>query len=79
MTSRRAVVTGLGTVSPVGIGADASWEALISGQSGIADITAFDTTGYDIHIAGEVKGFDATATRTWRWPPPARRCGMPGC
>jgi 3-oxoacyl-[acyl-carrier-protein] synthase II len=61
VTSRRAVVTGLGTVSPVGIGADASWEALISGQSGIADITAFDTTGYDIHIAGEVKGFDATA------------------
>jgi beta-ketoacyl-acyl-carrier-protein synthase II len=61
VTSRREVVTGLGTVSPVGIGADASWEALISGQSGIADITAFDTTGYDIHIAGEVKGFDATA------------------
>jgi beta-ketoacyl-acyl-carrier-protein synthase II len=60
VTARRAVVTGLGVVSPVGIGADASWEALISGRSGIADITAFDTTGYPIHIAGEVKGFDAT-------------------
>lgn len=61
MTARRAVVTGLGVVSPVGIGADASWEALIAGRSGIADITAFDTTGYPIHIAGEIKGFDATA------------------
>ena len=35
-------------------------KALVAGRSGIADITAFDTTGYDIHIAGEVKGFDAT-------------------
>ncbi|HEX6655140.1 MAG TPA: beta-ketoacyl-ACP synthase II [Candidatus Limnocylindria bacterium] len=60
MTARRAVVTGLGVVSPVGIGADASWEALIAGRSGIADITAFDTSDYPIHIAGEVKGFDAT-------------------
>jgi 3-oxoacyl-[acyl-carrier-protein] synthase II len=60
VTARRAVVTGLGVVSPVGIGADASWEALIAGRSGIADITAFDTTDYPIHIAGEVKGFDAT-------------------
>ena len=60
MTARRAVVTGLGVVSPVGIGADASWEALIAGRSGIADITAFDTTDFPIHIAGEVTGFDAT-------------------
>ena len=60
MTGRRAVVTGLGVVSPVGIGADASWEALIAGRSGITDITLFDTTSFDIHIAGEVKGFDAT-------------------
>jgi 3-oxoacyl-[acyl-carrier-protein] synthase II len=60
VTARRAVVTGLGVVSPVGIGADASWQSLISGQSGIADITLFDATDYPIHIAGEVKGFDAT-------------------
>jgi 3-oxoacyl-[acyl-carrier-protein] synthase II len=60
VTARRAVVTGLGVVSPVGIGADASWQALISGQSGIADITLFDASDYPIHIAGEVKGFDAT-------------------
>jgi 3-oxoacyl-[acyl-carrier-protein] synthase II len=60
VSGRRAVVTGVGALSPVGIGADASWEALLSGRSGIADITLFDTAGYDIHVAGEVKGFDAT-------------------
>jgi 3-oxoacyl-[acyl-carrier-protein] synthase II len=60
VTGRRAVITGLGVVSPVGIGADASWESLIAGRSGIADITLFDATDYPIHIAGEVKDFDAT-------------------
>jgi 3-oxoacyl-[acyl-carrier-protein] synthase II len=61
VTTRRVVVTGLGVVSPVGIGADASWDALVAGRSGIADITLFDTADYPIHVAGEVKGFDATA------------------
>lgn len=60
MTERRAVVTGLGVVSPVGIGADAAWDALVAGQSGIADITLFDASIFEIHIAGEVKGFNAT-------------------
>jgi beta-ketoacyl-acyl-carrier-protein synthase II len=60
VNARRAVVTGVGALSPVGIGADASWEALVSGRSGVADITLFDTTDYEIHVAGEVKGFDAT-------------------
>jgi beta-ketoacyl-acyl-carrier-protein synthase II len=58
--TRRAVVTGLGVVSPVGIGADETWSALVAGRSGIADITLFDATGYDVRIAGEVKSFDAT-------------------
>jgi beta-ketoacyl-acyl-carrier-protein synthase II len=58
--ARRAVVTGVGALSPVGIGADASWEALVAGRSGVADITLFDTTDFEIHVAGEVKGFDAT-------------------
>jgi 3-oxoacyl-[acyl-carrier-protein] synthase II len=58
MSDRRAVVTGLGVVSPVGIGADASWDALVNGRSGIADITLFDAADYEIHIAGEVKDFD---------------------
>ncbi len=61
MTARRAVVTGLGVVSPVGIGSDAAWDNLVNGRSGITDITLFDTTDYDIHVAGEVKGFDAGA------------------
>ncbi len=60
MSARRVVVTGLGVVSPVGIGAAASWEALVAGRSGVADITLFDTTDYEIHVAGEVKGFDAS-------------------
>jgi len=60
VTARRVVVTGLGVVSPVGIGADASWDALVAGRSGVADITLFDTTGYEIHVAGEVKGFDVS-------------------
>jgi 3-oxoacyl-[acyl-carrier-protein] synthase II len=58
--TRRAVVTGLGVVSPVGIGADETWSALVAGRSGIADITLFDATDYDVRIAGEVKNFDAT-------------------
>ncbi|HEX9634572.1 MAG TPA: beta-ketoacyl-ACP synthase II [Candidatus Limnocylindria bacterium] len=60
MKARRAVVTGVGALSPVGIGAHASWEALVAGRSGVADITLFDTTDFEIHVAGEVKGFDAT-------------------
>jgi beta-ketoacyl-acyl-carrier-protein synthase II len=60
VTQRRAVVTGFGVVSPVGIGADATWESLVAGRSGIADITLFDASDYPIHVAGEVKGFDAT-------------------
>ncbi|MEO8246475.1 MAG: beta-ketoacyl-ACP synthase II [Chloroflexota bacterium] len=59
MTERRAVITGLGIVSPVGIGADAAWDSLVSGRSGIADVTLFDATDFDIHVAGEVKDFDA--------------------
>jgi len=59
VNARRAVVTGLGVASPVGIGADVAWDALVAGQSGINDITLFDTTDYDVHVAGEVKGFDA--------------------
>jgi 3-oxoacyl-[acyl-carrier-protein] synthase II len=61
VTSRRAVVTGLGVVSPVGIGSEATWDGLISGRSGIVDITLFDASAFDPHVAGEVKGFDATA------------------
>ena len=60
MSERRAVVTGLGIVSPVGIGVEATWDALVAGRSGIDRITLFDTTPFEIDVAGEVKGFVAT-------------------
>ena len=55
----RVVVTGIGLVSPVGIGTDETWNAIRRGQSGIGPITLFDATNYACRIAGEVKGFDA--------------------
>ncbi len=51
-------MTGVGLVSPVGIGTQANWEALCAGQSGIGPITRFDATQFSARIAGEVKGFD---------------------
>ncbi|HET7854764.1 MAG TPA: beta-ketoacyl-ACP synthase II [Candidatus Methylomirabilis sp.] len=55
---RRVVVTGVGVVSPIGIGIDHFWKALVSGTSGVRRITRFDPTGYDCQIAAEVKDFD---------------------
>ncbi|HLW13630.1 MAG TPA: beta-ketoacyl-ACP synthase II [Casimicrobiaceae bacterium] len=60
MSRRRVVVTGLGIVSPVGIGVDAAWSAIVAGRSGIAPITRFDASGFPSRIAGEVKDFDAS-------------------
>ncbi len=57
---RRVVVTGVGLISPVGIGTENTWKAITAGTSGIASITQFDATDYDCKIAGEVKGFDPT-------------------
>jgi len=51
-------VTGVGLVSPLGIGTGANWEALCAGRSGIGPITRFDATHFSARIAGEVKGFD---------------------
>ena len=56
--SRRVVVTGVGLVSPLGVGTDANWDALLAGRSGIGAITKFDASQYAARIAGEVKDFD---------------------
>ena len=56
--SRRAVVTGLGAVTPIGNDHPTFWRNLVAGVSGVAPITTFDTTGFDVRIAAEVKGFD---------------------
>ena len=58
---RRVAVTGLGTINPCGGTADDTWRAVTEGRSGIGAITAFDTTGWPVRIAGQVNGFDAAA------------------
>ncbi len=55
--SRRVVVTGVGLVSPLGIGTEETWQALLEGRSGVAPITAFDASAFPCRIAAEVKGF----------------------
>ncbi len=60
MTKRRVVVTGLGAVSPVGVGVAATWQNIVAGKSGIGRITRFDASSFACQIAGEVKDFDVT-------------------
>jgi len=57
---RRVVVTGIGAITPIGIGKENYWNALKAGKSGIDKITKFDATNYTAQIAGEVKGFEPT-------------------
>ena len=58
MSRRRVVVTGLGIVSPVGVGVPEAWSSILAGKSGITRITRFDPSPFPSQIAGEVKGFD---------------------
>ena len=56
---RRVVVTGLGVISPIGNDVDTFWRRLVAGDSGVGEITRFDTTDYKVHIAAEVQDFVA--------------------
>ncbi|HCJ50800.1 MAG: beta-ketoacyl-ACP synthase II [Gallionella sp.] len=60
MTKRRVVVTGLGAVTPVGVGVEATWRNIVAGKSGIGRITRFDPSAFACQVAGEVKDFDVT-------------------
>ena len=59
MSKRRVVVTGLGTINPLGNNVEDTWENLVNGVSGIDSITSFDTSNLPVTFAGEVKNFDA--------------------
>jgi 3-oxoacyl-[acyl-carrier-protein] synthase II len=61
LSKRRVVITGLGILSPVGIGVAENWRNIVAGKSGIGLITTFDATGYPSAIAGEVKNFNPSA------------------
>src|SRR5215475_4469522 len=58
---RRVVITGLGTVNPLGMRVADFWDALCSGWSGIGLIEQFDASAFAVRIAGEVKGFDPSS------------------
>ena len=79
---RRVVVTGIGLVSPLGIGIEENWSNLIQGKSGIGPITHFDTTAYATKIAGEVKNFhgeDFISKKELRKMDPFLQYGLAAC
>lgn len=71
---RRAVITGIGAVSPNGIGRERFWEATRLGKSGVRRITRFDPGGFQVQIAGEVPDFDETAYVDPKDRPHVSRC-----
>jgi 3-oxoacyl-[acyl-carrier-protein] synthase II len=70
MNRHRVVVTGIGVVTPIGIGREAFWDGLLAGRNGISRITAFDPSEYRSQMAAEVKDFNA---EEWMDPKQAKR------
>ena len=68
--ARRVVVTGVGMVSPLGIGTEPTWDGLVSGTSAVSEITRFDTSAFSVRIAAEVEGFEPT---DWIEPKEAKK------
>ena len=58
--SAEIVITGTGCITPCGNTVDSLWESFVAGRSGIAEVTHFDTTPFDVHIGGQVKDFEPT-------------------
>lgn len=56
--SRRVVVTGMGAITPIGLGVDEFWDSVKQGKTGFGTITKFDASEYKCHLAAEVKGFE---------------------
>jgi 3-oxoacyl-[acyl-carrier-protein] synthase II len=71
---RRVVITGIGAVSPNGVGREAFWQATREGRSGVRRITRFDPSGLQVQIAGEVSGFDETTEVQPKDRPHVSRC-----
>ena len=69
---RRVVVTGIGLVSPVGLGTDATWTSVLAGRPGVGTITLFDPSRHAVRFAGEVKGFDPLQ---WLDRKEVKKCG----
>ena len=60
MSKRRVVITGLGAVTPVGLNVKETWNNILSGKSGVAPLTIFDTANFPVHFGASVKNFDIT-------------------
>jgi 3-oxoacyl-[acyl-carrier-protein] synthase II len=60
--NRRVVITGMGAVTPLGVGAAATWDSLVAGRSGVRQLTTFDASTFPVRIGGEVTGFNFRAS-----------------